>query len=156
MFKFLTFLLIFGIYQCEKPEIKSDEILKGDWTYVGTFSETQNYSCYVCSDFDINKSLYKISFIDGISYTAKINLLLAKGDYSTSFDKNSASKSTGTFENLNLEILNKPYETAEDSKFKTLFSEATNFSIVLKTNDKAYDQLTLSSNNNEFLLFVRK
>lgn len=156
MSKILVFLLVLGVFQCEKTDIKTDEVLKGEWSYVGTFNKMESYKCYLCPDFSFEKSLYKITFNDDNTYSAKINLLIGKGDYTTSLDLNAESKTKGTFENMNLEILNKPYETEADSKFKAMFSEANSFEISPKTDSQKYDLLTLGSENNEYLLFARK
>jgi hypothetical protein len=102
------------------------------------------------------KKVYINSHLMMRNHTAKINLLTGRGEYSTSVEKSENDSVSGTFENLNLQILNKPYETEADSKFQSMFIEANNF--VLSTNSRShdYDELILGSNNNEYLLFVRK
>ena len=82
--------------------------------------------------------------------------MIGKGEYTTSVEKSENDQVSGTFENLNLQILNKPYETDADSKFQSMFMEANYF--VLNTNSVRhnYDELILGSNNSEYLLFVRK
>lgn len=156
MSKILIVFLFFGLFQCDKPGVYAEKSLVGEWRYVGTFNHTTEYSCYVCSDFDYEKSLYRLTFNDDKSYTAKINLLIGKGEYTTSVEKSENDHVSGTFENLNLQILNKPYETDADSKFQSMFMEANYF--VLNTNSMRhnYDELILGSNNSEYLLFVRK
>ena len=156
MYKILALLLFLGVFQCDKTEISAEKGLVGEWRYVGTFSNLADYKCFVCDDFDYEESIYKLTFADANNYTAKINLLIAKGEYNTSFDVVNGKEINGTFENLNMQILNKPYETEADSKFQSMFVESTNFSLSLKSGNKAFDQLTLASNNNEYLLFVRK
>jgi hypothetical protein len=156
MYKILSLLLFLGVFQCDKTEISAEKGLAGEWRYVGTFSNLADYKCFVCDDFDYEKSIYKLTFADANNYTAKISLLVAKGEYNTSFDVVNDKEMNGTFENLNMQILNKPYETEADSKFQSMFVESTNFSLSLKSGNNAFDQLTLASNNNEYLLFVRK
>jgi hypothetical protein len=156
MYKILLTFLIFGVFQCDKQEVNAEKGMAGEWRYVGTFNHTTDYTCYVCSDFDYEKSLYRLTFNDDKSYTAKINLLIGKGEYITSIEKSENDHISGTFENLNLQILNKPYETEADSKFQSMFMEANNFVLSTNNNGHGYDELILGSNNNEYLLFVRK
>jgi hypothetical protein len=82
--------------------------------------------------------------------------LIGKGEYITSIENSENDQISGTFENLNLQILNKPYETEADSKFQSMFMEANNFVLSTNNNGHGYDELILGSNNNEYLLFVRK
>lgn len=156
MYKILIVFLFFGLFQCDEPEVNAENSFAGEWRYVGTFNHTTDYKCYVCSDFDYEKSLYRLTFNDDKSYTAKINLLIGKGEYNTSVEKSENDYVSGTFENLNLQILNKPYETEADSKFQSMFMEANNFVLSTNSNGYDYDELILGSNNNEYLLFVRK
>ncbi|HLO45704.1 MAG TPA: hypothetical protein VK175_15300 [Leadbetterella sp.] len=156
MYKILVAFLFFGVFQCDRSEIDAETGLSGEWHYVGTFSHLADYKCFVCDDYDYDKSLYRIRFSDANNYTAKINLLNAKGEYNVSFENSDSENMSGTFENLNLQILNKPYETEADGKFQAMFLEATNFGIVPKQDGQKYDQLMLGSNNSEYLLFVRK
>jgi hypothetical protein len=156
MHKLFSFLLFLGVFQCNKSEISVENALLGEWRYVGTFSHTTDYKCYVCSDFDYEKSLYRLTFTDDKSFTAKINLLIGKGEYTTSIEKSENEQVWGTFENLNLQILNKPYETEADAKFQSMFIEANNFMISTNSSGHDYDELILGSNNSEYLLFVRK
>lgn len=156
MYKILIVFLFLGLFQCDEPEVNADKSLAGEWRYVGTFNHTTNYKCYVCSDFNYEKSLYRLTFKEDKSYTAKINLLVGKGEYTTSIEKSENDFVSGTFENLNLQILNKPYETEADSKFQSMFIDANNFILSINSNGHQYDELILGSNNIEFLLFVRK
>lgn len=156
MHKILGLLLILGVFQCDKPEVNAESVLVGEWRYVGTFSHRADYVCYVCDNFDYNKSIYRINFEDANTYSANINLLSAKGVYNVGLDQNDGSVVSGTFENNEMQILNKPFETAADSKVKNMLLESTGFYISLNTEEKGYDELTLSSNNDEYLLFVRK
>lgn len=156
MYKLFSLLLFLGVFQCNKSEINAENALLGEWRYVGTFSHTTDYTCYVCSDFDYEKSLYRLTFNDDKSYSAKINLLIGKGEYTTSIEKSEEEYISGTFENLTLQILNKPYETEADSKFQSMYVEANNFVISTKSEGHNFDELILGSNNNEYLLFVRK
>lgn len=156
MYKILITFLFFGVFQCDNTEVIAEKGLSGEWRYVGTFNHTTDYTCYVCSDFDYEKSIYRLTFNDDKSYTAKINLLVGKGEYTTSIEKSENDFVSGTFENLNLQILNKPYETEEDSKFQSMYLEANNFALSTNVRGHDYDELILGSNNNEYLLFVRK
>lgn len=156
MYKIFLVLLFFGVFQCDRNEINAEAGLVGEWRYVGTFNNLADYKCFVCEEFEFEKSLYRLNFTDERNYTAKINLLNGKGEYNVSFDNSEAEIKNGTFENLNLQILNKPYETEADSKFQAMFLEAIYFSYSPKKENQEYDQLSLSSNNNEYLLFVRK
>ncbi len=156
MYKILLTFLIFGVFQCDKTEVNAENVLVGEWRYVGTFNGLTSYKCEVCENFDFEKSIYRLNFLDANNYTAKINLLNATGEYSISFDGTNTEVSMGTFENLNMQILNKPYETEADSKFQTLFAESTNFSLSPKNAKQTFDELRLGSNNSEYLLFVRK
>jgi hypothetical protein len=156
MYKILGLLLILGVFQCDKPEVNAENVLVGEWRYVGTYSHTVDYECYVCDNFDYNKCIYRINFEDANNYSANINLLTAKGVYNVGLDKNDGSIVSGTFENIDMQILNKPFETPADTKVKNMLLESTGFYVALNARKKGYDELTLSSNNNEYLLFVRK
>jgi hypothetical protein len=69
MYKILIAFLFFGLFQCDEPEVSAEESLAGEWRYVGTFNHTTDYKCYVCSDFDYEKSLYQLTFNDEKSYS---------------------------------------------------------------------------------------
>ncbi|MCP9765397.1 hypothetical protein [Lacihabitans soyangensis] len=156
MYKTLIVFLVLGVFRCDRTEVIAEKGLAVEWRYVGTFSHLVDYKCFICDGYDFEKSKYVINFLDANNYTANINLLRGKGEYSVSFEDTGNETISGTFENLNLQILNKPYENQEDSKFQAMFSESTNFTLVQKSNNEIYDQLTLGSNNSEYLLFVRK
>jgi hypothetical protein len=156
MYKTLALLLFLGVFQCDKPEVNAESVLVGEWRYVGTFSHRADYVCYVCDNFDYIKSIYRINFEDANNYSANINLLTAKGVYNIGLDQNDGSVVSGTFENIDMQILNKPIETPADTKVKNMLLESTSFYISLNSSKKGYDELTLSSNNDEYLLFVRK
>ncbi len=151
------YLIIFLAFNaCEKTATTPEKTLLGEWVYAGTFDSRQSYKCYVCEGFEPSASIYSINFLTESNYSGRVNLLLIKGEYVLSDIKNTEKGFTAGFENINMEILNKPYETEADSKVKTLLETANKVEIKTKSTNQSGDILILNSDDFEFLVFARK
>jgi hypothetical protein len=147
-------MLALNLSSCEQATPAAEE-LKGEWRYVGTFSHLADYTCLVCPDFDYEKSLYRITFSDSSRLSARINLLIATGTYLVFPQEKMNGNDLGKFELTQLQILNKPPETAEDSQFQNRLRNSNSYYVVYE-NDGPYDYLQLQFSENEYLYFVRK
>jgi hypothetical protein len=133
----------------------------GEWRYVGRFSHSADYRCTVCPEFDYEKSIYKVTFKEDNTFDVRINLLLGKGNYVVKSDtKSTPANAYGTIDITDFQILNKPFETEEDTEFQQRFRDINFFSHNTKANNTfGYDELNLNlktSNLSEYLLFVKK
>ena len=163
---FFIFLLISTSWGCKEttiePTMNFDKVsLSGEWHYVGNFSRTSNYSCTVCSTYDYEKSLYKITFKEDGTFDARINRLIGNGTYVGKPNANAtATNYFGDVDITNLQILNKPPETEADGEFQQKLLDTGSFNQNTKANNTfGYDELMLNSKNvqsSEYLLFVRK
>ena len=103
---------------------------------MGTFSNFSDYKSLVCKDNDSEKSKYNLLFNAGNTYSARINLLIAHGLYifkAVNFNK---LFKNGDFENIKLQILNLPIQSAADSKFKDFFYYQIPTFLILACNSK--------------------
>ena len=154
--KGLFLVLFLAFMACEKASTSPEKTLLGEWAYVGTFDSRQSYDCFLCEGFEPSATLYSINFLAETNYSGRVNLLLVRGEYMLSDIKITDKGFTAGFENINMEILNKPYETEADSKVKTLLENANKVEIKTKSTDQSRDILILSSDDFEFLVFARK
>jgi hypothetical protein len=151
----LFFLVTAALYtSCEKSIISTQEKYIGEWRYVGTFDHRANYACYICPEFDFDKTIYRISLKPDKSLTTEINLMRGVGLYEVTLRDPKSNNSIYDISINEYRELNKPYETEADGKFRTAFLNSYWLSIV--DQKEGYDQLQLQFNENEFLLFVKK
>lgn len=151
---FLVFLI--SILACEKTTTSPEKTLQGEWAYVGTYDSRNTYPCLICDGFEPSAAIYTLNFLSENTYTGKVNLLIIKGEYVLSDIKNSEKGFTAGFENISMEILNKPYETEADGKVKNLLESATRVEIKSKNAVQIRDLLILSSDGFEYLVYARK
>jgi hypothetical protein len=161
------FLFVCTLWACKKTDIQpvtSKITLSGEWRYVGKFNNATDYLCYVCPNFDYEKSIYKVTFKEDGTFDIRINLLIGKGNYAGKPNVNATSTLYyGDVGMTNLQILNKPFETEADSEFQQKFKGVKSFYQSTKTtNPFGYDELNLflpastKSGIADYLLFVRK
>lgn len=154
--KGLFVVLFMAFMACEKTATTPEKKLLGEWVYVGTFDSRQSYDCFLCEGFEPADSIYSINFLTESNYSGRVNLLLVKGEYVLSDIKNTDKGFTSGFENINMEILNKPYETEADSKVKGLVETTNKVEIIYHNIDQSRDILILSSDGFEFLVFASR
>jgi hypothetical protein len=126
--------------------------------YLADFRFADNSKDYIVKDWTF-VNLVSLGSLDSLKFTLTSSDTNQFGLKTPAFfcvDHIITNADTATFENLNLQILNKPYETEADSKFQSMFMEANNFVLSTDYNGQDYDELILGSNNNEYLLFVKK
>ncbi len=161
------FLFLSILWACKKTDIQPNTnkiTLLGEWRYVGKFNTAADYLCYVCPNFDYEKSIYKVIFKEDGSFDIRINLLIGKGNYTGKPNVNAtAPLYYGDVSITNLQILNKPFETETDSEFQQRFREVKSFYQSTKTdNPFGYDELHLfvpapnKYSGADYLIFVRK
>jgi hypothetical protein len=156
MLRFLKlFVFVCLLFGCESEKAVYPENISGDWVYVGTFDSRANYACYVCPDFKIEESIYKVTFKNEGFFNGRINLLIAEGLYAVSELKSEKNSLSGKISIDKLQIMNKPYETEADGKFQNLFQSSSAFMLNIGSDAESYDQLSLSNGSNDFLVFVR-
>ncbi len=157
MYKSISILLLgIGLFACKGSITVNPNSIADEWFYVGTFDNRANYACYICGGVNYEESIYKITFDQKGKFTGKINLLIAEGTYEISNTAAESYSLRGEIKIPKLQILNKPYETEEDSKFQALFASAEYFALNTGDKNQEFDQLSLGNKGNEFLLFVRK
>ena len=152
IFKFVLLLLV--ITACDTSTIATNQTLKGEWRYVGTFNEMLQRPCLICDDFDYDKALYRITYDTESIFTGRINLLIVKGVYKLGSSAEADYALTGTLAIEQMDILNKPPETEADGKFQTEFLKAKSFKLWKEDGGK-YRQLSLDIGDNEFMLFAQ-
>jgi hypothetical protein len=151
------FLGLITCFSCIEDKIIPENTLLGEWHYVGTLDNTSTNKCLICDNYVFKTSPYYLIFKEDNIYSGRINLLISEGKYELLKKKNTDNKYTGEFKNIEFRILNKPFETEADSKFKVLFEQAEEFEIINKNTSQVYDILNLrSSKSDEYLQFVRK
>lgn len=151
------FLGLITCFSCIEDKIIPENKLLGEWHYVGTLDNTSTNKCLICDNYVFKTSPYYLIFKEDNIYSGRINLLISEGKYELFNQKNTDNKFTGEFKNIEFRILNKPFETEADSKFKVLFEQAEEFEIINKNTSQVYDILNLrSSKSDEYLQFVRK
>lgn len=152
----ISIWVLFSLLSCKENTAIPQNKFLGEWHYVGTLDNTTTNKCLICDNYKFKPSQYYLIFKSDKTYSGRINLLISEGKYEIVNQKNLDEKFTGEFKNLEFRILNKPFETEADSKFKMLFEQAEEFEIISKNSTQAYDILNLSSSkSDEYLQFVR-
>ena len=163
LFLFFTLLTFVACKQSVVEDTMPKATISGEWRYVGTFSKTVDYKCYLCPDFDYEKSIYRYTFNDDKSFNARVNLLIIKGvfnfqettnDY-TSLKTLNLFRTNGTFKLGDWKLLNLPPQTEQDSNFLQQLDTTKNYSITTTTGSQLYDELDLDGGG-IFIKFVRK
>ena len=136
----------------------------GQWRYVGKFSHLADYACFVCPNFDYDKSLYQLTFNTDGSVDTRINLLIGKATYQSQEQQNNYNPqiykdlftASGTFSIKNLSFSNRPPQTIADTEFIANLNSSNIFHQTTYTANQTYDELSLTYNKDNFLFFVRK
>lgn len=153
----LIFLGLITCFSCSENTVNPENNFLGEWHYAGTLDNTSTNKCLVCDNYVFKTSPYYFIFNEDYTYSGRINLLISEGRYELTNLKKTDNKVTGEFKNIDFRILNKPFETEADSKFKALFEQTEEFEIINKNTSQIYDILNLkSSKSDEYLQFVRK
>jgi lipocalin len=153
----IVFLALVSCLSCSDNKLVPENKFLGEWHYVGTLDIKSTNKCLICTNYELESSPYYLIFKDDNTYSGRINLLITEGKYVLINQKKIDNKIAGEFKNIDFRILNKPFETAADSKFKILFEQAEEFEIINKNTSQIYDILNLStSKSDEYLQFVRK
>jgi hypothetical protein len=129
--------------------------LVGEWRYVGLFDHRADYKCFVCPAFDYEKSLYRFTLQENGRFNARVNLMIAEGQYLATAKTHGQNLLSGSFEINQLTFLNRPFETPADAEFIRNFQSVTLFYFNSNTNSQ-YDELHLSFGENSYYIFVRK
>lgn len=153
----ISIWVLFSLLSCKENTAVPENKFLGEWHYVGTLDNTTTNKCLICDNYVFKTSPYFIIFNEDNTYSGRINLLISEGRYELINLKKTDNKLTGEFKNLEFRILNKPFETEADSKFKLQFENTEEFEIIYKGSSQTYDILNLkSSKSDEYLQFVRK
>jgi hypothetical protein len=155
--KFIPSILLLAVllFSCENSVKPADKNLLGEWRYVGNFSHSAVYSCYICPKFNYDDRIYRIFFDPNGQLSGRVNLLIVNGNYEISNVNTEKLSIHGNMAINKFQVLNKPPETMEDSEFQNTFKATTAFHISLNSST-VYDQLSLSNATDDYLLFARK